>query len=50
MKKKFPVYFHSSIPNNTIVWINAGKKGFLLKMLLEDIIKITGGQLADISR
>jgi prolyl-tRNA editing enzyme YbaK/EbsC (Cys-tRNA(Pro) deacylase) len=33
-----------------MVWINAGKKGLLLKMLLNDIIKITGGQLADISR
>jgi len=50
MKKKFPVYFHSSIPDSTIVWINAGKKGFLLKMLLKDIISITNGQLTDISR
>jgi Cys-tRNA(Pro)/Cys-tRNA(Cys) deacylase len=50
MKKKFPVYIHSSIPDDTIVWINAGKKGFFLKMLIEDIIKITDGQLADISR
>jgi Cys-tRNA(Pro)/Cys-tRNA(Cys) deacylase len=50
MKKKFPVYFHSSIPDNTLIWINAGKKGFLLKMFFNDVIKITGGLLADISR
>lgn len=50
MKKKFPVYIHSSTDVNTIVWINAGKKGILLKMLLDDIILITDGQLADISR
>jgi Cys-tRNA(Pro)/Cys-tRNA(Cys) deacylase len=50
MKKKFPVYIHLSIPVNTMVWINAGKKGILLKMLLDDIILITDGQLADISR
>jgi len=50
MKKKFPVYIQSSIDINTIVWINAGKKGILLKMLLGDIILITDGQLADISR
>ncbi|MDP4581081.1 MAG: aminoacyl-tRNA deacylase [Saprospiraceae bacterium] len=50
MKKKFPVYIQSSKDANTIVWINAGKKGVLLKMLLDDIIMITEGQLADISR
>ena len=50
MKKKFPVYIHSSTAANTTVWINAGKKGILLKMLLEDIILITDGQLVDISR
>jgi Cys-tRNA(Pro)/Cys-tRNA(Cys) deacylase len=50
MKKKFPVYIQSSIDTSTIVWINAGKKGVLLKMLLDDIIMITEGQLADISR
>ena len=50
MKKKFPVYIQSSTDANTIVWINAGKKGILLKMLLGDIILITDGQLADISR
>ena len=50
MKKKFPVYIQSSTDVNTIVWINAGKKGILLKMLLGDIILITDGQLADISR
>lgn len=50
MKKKFPVYIQSSTDTNTMVWINAGKKGILLKMLLCDIILITDGQLADISR
>jgi Cys-tRNA(Pro)/Cys-tRNA(Cys) deacylase len=50
MKKKFPVYIQSSIDTNTIVWINAGKKGILLKVLLGDIIFITDGKLADISR
>lgn len=50
MKKKFPVYIQSSTDASTIVWINAGKKGILLKMLLGDIIFITDGKLADISR
>jgi Cys-tRNA(Pro)/Cys-tRNA(Cys) deacylase len=50
MKKKFPVYIQSSTDANSIVWINAGKKGILLKMLLRDVILITDGQLADISR
>lgn len=50
MKKKYQVYIHAYIPEDAMVWINAGKKGLLLKMLLNDIIKITGGQLADISR
>ena len=50
MKKKFPVYIQSSTDTNTMVWINAGKKGILLKMLLCDIILITDGKLADISR
>jgi prolyl-tRNA editing enzyme YbaK/EbsC (Cys-tRNA(Pro) deacylase) len=50
MKKKFPVYIQSSTDTNTMVWINSGKKGILLKMLLCDIILITDGQLADISR
>lgn len=50
MKKNFPVYIHSSASVNTTVWINAGKKGVLLKILFNDIIMITDGQLADISR
>ena len=50
MKKKFPVYIQSSTDASTIVWINAGKKGILLKVLLGDIIFITDGKLADISR
>ncbi len=50
MKKKFPVYIQSSTDTNTMVWLNAGKKGILLKMLLCDIILITDGKLADISR
>ncbi len=50
MKKKFPVYIQSSTDANKIIWINAGRKGILLKMLLDDIIMITEGQLADIIR
>lgn len=50
MKKKFPVYIHFSAPVDTMVWINAGKKGILLKMLLGDLVLMTGGQLAEISR
>jgi formylglycine-generating enzyme required for sulfatase activity len=49
-KDTLPAEMAALVYPDTMVWINAGKKGFFLKMLIEDIIKITDGQLADISR
>ncbi len=50
MKKSYPTYFHSSIPVDEPIWVNAGKKGVLLKLKLKDLLLLTRGKLADIIR
>ena len=50
MKKSYPTYFHSSTPEEEAIWVNAGKKGILLKLKLKNLLHLTGGKLADIIR
>lgn len=50
MKKSYPTYFHSSIPEEEAIWVNAGKKGILLKLKLKNLLHLTGGKKADIIR
>jgi Cys-tRNA(Pro)/Cys-tRNA(Cys) deacylase len=50
MKKKFPVFLHTSAKAEEHIWVNAGKKGFLLKIDPNELLRLTEGTLADIAR
>ena len=49
MKKSFPVYFDQSAEELGAIWTNAGIRGILFKVAIEDFLKVTNGQLADIA-
>ena len=49
MKKPFPVVFDESAGNFSEIYISGGRIGLTLKVPLEDLLKVTGGKLADIT-
>jgi prolyl-tRNA editing enzyme YbaK/EbsC (Cys-tRNA(Pro) deacylase) len=50
MKRKFPVFFHDSVDSDEPIWVNAGKKGCLLKIGLKNLLFLTEGIMVDIVR
>ena len=49
MKKPFPVDFDESAGNFSEIYISGGRIGLTLKVPLADLLKVTGGKLADIT-
>ena len=49
MKKPFPVVFDESAGNFSEIYISGGRIGLTLKVPLADLLKVTGGKLADIT-
>ncbi len=49
MKKPFPTYFHTTIADFSEVFVSAGVRGVQLKINPEDLLRVTGGRVADIA-
>lgn len=49
MKKPFPIFIDESAANFETIYVNAGMRGILVKLKPEDLLKITQGELAQIS-
>jgi Cys-tRNA(Pro)/Cys-tRNA(Cys) deacylase len=49
MKKPFSVFLDESATNFETIYVNAGMRGILVKLKPDDLLKITNGQLAQIS-
>lgn len=49
MKKPFPVFLDESATNFESIYVNAGMRGILVKLKPDDLMKITKGQLVQIS-
>lgn len=49
MKKAFPTFFHSTIADFERVYVSAGQRGLQLFIAPSDLIKFTGGTIADIA-
>ena len=50
MKKQFTLFFHDSVSLNDLIWVNAGKKGCLIKVELKNLLFLTKGKISDIVR
>lgn len=49
MKKPYPVVFDASAGNFEEIYVSGGRIGLTLKVPLSDLLKVTGGKLADIT-
>lgn len=50
MKRQFPVFFHDSVTSDETIWVNAGKKGFLLQIEIKNLLVLTKGVMENIVR
>lgn len=50
MKKRFPVYVHSTVADHSFVYISAGVRGLQLKIAPAKLVAFVGAIVADISR
>jgi Cys-tRNA(Pro) deacylase len=48
-RKKLPVYLERSILELPQIYINGGRRGFLVKISPQDILKTLGAQLVDVA-
>ena len=48
MKKPYPVVFDASAGEFEEIYVSGGRIGLTLKVPLADLLKVTGGKLADI--
>lgn len=48
MKKPFPTFFHSSCTMYPEIYVSAGKRGLMLKIDPENLVKFTRGEVADV--
>ena len=48
MKKPYPVVFDASAGEFEEIYVSGGRIGLTLKVSLTDLLKVTGGKLADI--
>ena len=49
MKKPYPVVFDASAGNFEEIYVSGGRIGLTLKVPLTDLLKVTGGKLAEIT-
>ena len=49
MKKPFPTVFDASAGKFQEIYVSGGRIGLTLKVPVEDLLKVTGGKLADIT-
>jgi Cys-tRNA(Pro)/Cys-tRNA(Cys) deacylase len=49
MKKKFATYFDTSINNYEEIYVSAGRVGVQIKIKVTDLIKITDGQIGNLT-
>lgn len=49
MKKKFPVFLDMRASNFEEIYVNAGVRGILVKLKVEDLLKVTDGTVVEIS-
>lgn len=49
MKKPFPTVFDTSAGNFQEIYVSGGRIGLTLKVPVEDLLKVTGGKLANIT-
>ena len=49
MKKNYPVVFDQSAENFEEIYVSGGRIGLTLKVPVEDLLKVTGGKLANIT-
>ena len=49
MKKPFPTVFDASAGNFQEIYVSGGRIGLTLKVPVEDLLKVTGGKLANIT-
>lgn len=50
MKKKFPVFFHTTVLNFDTVFVSAGVRGLQLEIAPKDLIDYTGGTVTLLTR
>lgn len=50
MKKRYPVFLHSTAADYGFVYVSAGVRGLQMKLAPADLVAVTGAQLADIVR
>ena len=48
MKKSFLTFVHETAASHEKMFVSAGKVGFQIELSPEDLLKVTGGRLADI--
>lgn len=49
MKKRFPTFFHSTILDYETIYVSAGIRGLQLEIAAGDLIRFTGGFVADVA-
>ena len=49
MKKRFPTFFHSTVMDFDTVYVSAGVRGLQMEIAPGDLIRFTGGILADVA-
>ena len=49
MKKNFPTYFDVSAKDLGEIWVNAGQRGILIQVNIEDLVRLTEGQIVPIA-
>ena len=49
MKKRFPTYFHQTATDFPHIYVSAGQRGLQLKISPADLLRESGGMVADIA-
>ena len=49
MKKRFPTFFHSTVLDFDTVYVSAGVRGLQLEIAPADLVRFTGGSVADVA-
>jgi len=50
MKKDYPVWFDEAILEQEIIYVNAGKRGVLIGISPENILRLTGGESRNLTK
>ena len=49
MKKRFPIYFHTTAADHDVIYVSAGVRGLQIKINPQDLIKFIQATLADVA-